>query len=149
MNRIFLLLAVAVMTFGCKTKTGENNTKATTMVNWNPPPAGTIVDQYEEKVTEDKINDIYFRVIIKTTDSSKYGHFAVTLERGGNKNETDIDLPKWYKGAILKPVIKKGTNPYECFLGFDAGDGIFKGFYQIKVDEKKSIVMKQIVGYYQ
>lgn len=147
MNRIFLLLAVVLVMFGCKTKTTEN--KTATATHWTPPAAGTIVDQYEEKVTEDKINDTYFRVVVKATDSSKYGHFAVTLERGGNKNETEIDLPKWYKGTVLKPILKKGTNPYECLLGFDAGDGVFKGFYQIKVDEKKSIVMKQIVGYYQ
>lgn len=147
MNRIFLLLAIVTLAFGCNTKTKEN--KVTTTATWNPPVAGTVIDKYEEKVTEDKINDIYFRVIVKATDSSKYGHFAITLERGGNKNETDFDLPKWNKGIILKPVLKKGNKPYECFLGFDAGDGVFKDFYQIKVDEKKSIVMKQTTGYYQ
>lgn len=151
MNRVFLLLAFFVVFQSCSadSKSKQNNEKENSQPKstWQPPVSGTVVDSFVEKVAEDKLNNSYFRVVVETTAESKNGNYTLKLEYGYNKNETTIDLPKWYKGIILKPVLKAGENKYECELGFDAGDGVFKEFYQIKV-EKGDIKLKQIKGYY-
>lgn len=149
MNRIFLCIMIAVVTFGCGNAPKQSKDNAIPTTSWNPPAAGTVVAKYEERFNKDNLNEAYFRVIVRATDSSKSGHFAVEMDGGENKNETEIDLPKWTPGSVLKPVLKKGDSTYECLLGFDAGDGQFKDLYLIKADDKKSITMKQIKGYYQ
>jgi len=151
MNRIFLLLTITLGMLSCGNKATEIKQPKVILKAWNPPPAGTVVDEYKERIIQDgldKVNEFYFKVTIKATDSSKLGYYALELEKGENKNETDLALPKWPDGSTLKPILKKGDKQYECLLGFDIGDGIFKEFYKIKVDEKGSIVMKQTMGYY-
>jgi hypothetical protein len=148
MNRVFLLIALVLVISGCNSKPTEVKVKTKPLTSWNPPHAGIVVDKYEEKIEEDKLNNAYFKVILTSTDSSKAGHYLVQLEKGVFVNKTDVDLPKWTNGVVLKPILKKGEKPYQCLLGFDVGDGNFKDFYLIKLNEKGDIVMKQTVGYY-
>lgn len=114
---------------------------------WQPPAPGTVVDRYQERITEDKLNEKYFRVSVLATDRSKEGHFNLKLEYGFNINEVEVDLPQWTGGAVLKPLLQKGAGTYHCILGFDAGDGRFRELYEIKA-ENGDVRMKQIRGYY-
>jgi len=125
----------------------EEQSSQVTTTAWEPPATGTTIAEYKERVTEDNLNDKYFRVTVKTTDYSREGAYRLKLEYGYNINETDIQLPEWHKGTFLKPVLKKGAGQYHCLLGFDAGDGKFRELYLINA-EGGDIRLKQTKGYY-
>ena len=151
MNQIYLLFFIALFTTSCINSTDETDKDHISTTNkiesWNPPVAGTMVDEYKEAIPEDKLNNAFFKVAVIATETSNNGHFDLSLEYGANKNETTIDLPKLNRGTILKPVLKKGNAKYECLLGFDAGDGVFKEYYLVSV-ENKNIKLKKTHYYY-
>lgn len=115
--------------------------------SWQPPASGTVVAQYQKRITEDHLNEKYFRVTVTTTELSSEGEYNLKLESGFNINETKVELPKWTDGIIVKPVLKEGPEKYHCLLGFDIGDGQFHEMYEIK-DNDGNIKLKQIKGYY-
>ncbi|HET8572297.1 MAG TPA: hypothetical protein VFL76_00370 [Edaphocola sp.] len=92
------------------------------------------IARIEERITEDKLNKKYFKVLITATDSSRRGFYLLTLNYAFSKNQTVIAFPKWSNNAYPEPVLKKGDKPYQVFLGFDAGDGVFHPYYDIKVE---------------
>lgn len=127
---------------------GRNQSSATGNVKqWQPPASGATVATYKERVTEDKLNEKYFTVTVKATENSSEGKYQVKLEYGFNINETDIQLPEWNHGVVLKPMLTKGKSPYHCLLGFDTGDGQFHELYEINA-EGGDIRLKQTKGYY-
>jgi len=150
MNRIFLLLLVTACA-GCSQHAGDAPAKEQAakaqVVSWQPPAAGAVVAEYKEDIAEDRLNKAVFRVLVEATPQSKEGHYLLHLEYGGNKNEAPLDLPKWTPGVVLKPVVKGKGGKYECEIGFDTGDGVFKPYYEVTV-EKKDIKLKQVTGYY-
>jgi hypothetical protein len=151
MNRIYLLFFLMILVTGCMNSTEETDKEHTSSVNklesWNPPAAGTVIDEYKEAIPEDKLNNAFFKVAVVATETSNTGHFDLKLEYGGNQNETTIDLPELKRETILKPVLKKGEKKYECIVGFDAGDNVFRELYLVSVDNK-NIKLKQIKHYY-
>ncbi|KAA5536983.1 hypothetical protein F0919_04750 [Taibaiella lutea] len=151
MNRIYLLFFLVFPAASCVNSTNETTkeqpSSASKLQLWNPPAAGVVVDECKEAIPEDKLNNAFFKVIVIATEISDIGHFDLKLEYGANKNETTIDLPKLNRGTILKPVLKKGEKKYECILGFDEGDGVFRELYLVSVDNK-NIKLKQTRYYY-
>jgi len=149
MLRILISLACFTFLYSCKSGSPEKSEKpaAVQEATWEPPAAGTEVARYTERVKEDKLNEKYFRVIVKATPDSRSGNFLLRLEYGFNINETAIDLPAWTGNAVLKPVLQKGEGAYHCLLGFDAGDGQFRELYDIRVDNG-DVRLKQTKGYY-
>ncbi len=142
----FLLLLLAACHQG--NSPGGNGPSGTgTVKQWQPPAPGVIVATYKERVTEDKLNEKYFKVTVTATESSSEGKYQLKLEYGFNINETDIQLPEWNQGVVLKPVLTGGKSPYHCFLGFDTGDGQFHELYEINA-EGGDIRLKQTKGYY-
>lgn len=115
---------------------------------WLPPAAGRLVDKMEERITEDNLNEVYFRVSIISTDSSKAGFYTLKLEHGYNINEVPLELPAWTGNTVLKPVLKKGAGKYHCLVGFDAADNQFHELYEVTV-VNGNVKFKQTHGYYQ
>jgi hypothetical protein len=115
---------------------------------WEPPAAGSIVDKMEQRITEDNLNEVYFRVSIISTDSSKSGHYVLKLEHGYNVNDVPVSLPLWTDNVVLKPMLQRGTGKYHCLVGFDASDNKFHELYEVTV-VNESIKFKQTRGYYQ
>lgn len=115
---------------------------------WQPPAAGKVVDKMEERITEDNLNEVYFRVSIISTDSSKAGFYTLKLEHGYNINEVPLELPAWTGNTILKPMVKQGTGKYHCLVGFDAADNQFHELYEVTV-VNGNVKFKQTHGYYQ
>jgi hypothetical protein len=148
--KIFPVLCLMFVLAACKQneQTDKQDHQKNTTQQWNPPPAGTAVDKFQERVAEDNLNEKYFRITVVSTEESKEGSYLLKLEYGFNINETTIDLPKWTKGTILKPILKKGPEQYSCLLGFDIGDGQFRELYLIKANSG-DISLKQTKGYYQ
>lgn len=150
LRKIFPFLYLMFAFAGCRSNEHANKQDHQKNVTqqWNPPLAGTIVDKFQERVTEDNLNEKYFRITVISTEDSKAGAYLLKLEFGFNINETTIDLPKWTNGTILKPVLKKGVGAYSCLLGFDTGDGQFRELYAIKAQDG-DVTLKQTKGYYQ
>jgi hypothetical protein len=150
LRKIFSFLCLMVAFAGCRSNEHadkQDHQKKVTQ-QWNPPPAGTVVDKFQERVAEDNLNEKYFRITVISTEDSKAGAYLLKLEYGFNINETTIDLPKWTNGTVLKPVLKKGAETYSCLLGFDTGDGQFRELYSIKA-QGGDVTLKQTKGYYQ
>lgn len=149
----YLLLSLYAVLFlsacggGSRAEKSADDVTVVMSDRWQPPAAGTQVAGYKERVTEDDLNEKYFRVSVITTDSSAKGHYRLKLEYGYNINETEITLPEWTDEIIVKPVLQKGNGPYQCLLGFDTGDGVFRELYLISAGGG-DIRLKQTQRYY-
>jgi len=141
---VFILFLSA----GCSTTNQPTNKPSTehALSVWQPPAAGREVAQIKERITEDKLNEKYFKVALTTTDSSERGYYLLTLNYAFSKNQTVISFPKWSNDAYPQPVLKKGDTLYQVLLGFDAGDGNFHPYYEIKV-ENKSLTLEKTNDY--
>jgi hypothetical protein len=150
LRKIFAFLYLMFAFAGCRPneRADKQDHQKNVTQQWNPPPAGTVVDKFQERVAEDNLNEKYFRITVIATEESKAGAYLLKLEYGFNINETTIDLPKWTNGTVLKPVLKKGAGAYSCLLGFDTGDGQFRELYAIKA-QGGDVTLKQTKGYYQ
>lgn len=146
-----IIVCCLVVCFGCGDKQASMDTKkqhaAVPVATWQPPTAGTVIDAYEKKVEEDKLNNKTFKVSIISTEQSKEGVFLMKFNYGFNAHEKELSFPKWPNAVILKPVLKAGTDKYHCLVGFDAGDNQFHEFYEVKVVDG-DLAIKQTTGYY-
>ena len=143
-----LLLCLFPLVIGCNTGNAPaTEPSVAKQVQWQPPAAGATVTEYKERVTDDPLNEKYFKVIVIATEGSREGSYKLKLEYGFNMNETEVKLPEWTKGVALQPVLKKGEGNYHCLLGFDTGDGEFHELYTINA-EGGDIRLKQTKGYY-
>ena len=136
--------------YSCRNTTTKQEEQATApkAVNqWQPPAAGSVVAKQEQRITEDNLNESYFRVSIISTDSSKAGFYNLKLEYGYNINEVPIGLPAWTGNTVLKPLLQQGSGRYHCLVGFDAGDNRFRELYEVTV-VNGNVKFKQTHGYY-
>lgn len=143
-------IGLLALSAGCGQPT-KNNSQQTMQAKpenrgWVPPSAGKPIAGYKERIREDQLNDLYFSVSVVTTDSSRKGLYKVDIAYGYATHETHITLPKWTGDIYLKPVLKKGDEPYEVFLGFEAGDSTFHPYYEIKAVEN-AIKMEKVMAY--
>jgi len=114
---------------------------------WQPPQAGTTIADFKQRITEDQLNELYFKVSILSTEQSRRGRYTLKLAYGHNEHEVPLTLPEWTKGTILKPMIKPGKERYHCFIGFSANDHTFHEFYEVAVQDG-TIKLKQTKAYY-
>lgn len=140
-----LILVIGLAACG-SSSISKNTPSIQTVSLWKPPAAGTLVASTKEKIREDKLNNLDFKVQVYSTDSSWKGFYHVVLAYGYGKEETTVEFPTWTKGTFVKPVLKKGNNAYEVQLGFDAGDSVFRPYYEIKMADK-SIKMDKVRKY--
>jgi len=154
MSKLYLLLCKTIGLFlilcllSCQSNTAPSEQVSAPVIHtWTPPAAGEKVAQWEERITEDQLNESYFRVSVISTPGSAEGHYQLSLEYGFNVNETELNLPKWPEQTVLKPLLKQGEDRYQCRIGFDPGDGIFRPLYLVTV-VNKNIRLKQTHQYY-
>lgn len=131
-----LLFLIALCS--CNQHKGTNqSTKAVQeeKVSWIPPKPGSGVDSIREKIKGDPLNNLYFSVVVVSTDSSKEGIYKVKITRGYMHQEVKINLPKWNTAVNLKPVLRKEKKNYQVNLGFVAADTTFYPYYSISATE--------------
>ncbi len=134
MYKIILLLPLMIFTLACNRPVESTATITQQAPDWwTPPAAGQVVDQLEQRVTEDKLNKKFFRVTLLSTEESQAGIYVIQLAFGHNNAEREITLPRWTGDLILKPVLKEGSEKYHCLMGFEANDGQFHELYEIKI----------------
>jgi len=129
--RMIVLSCSLLFCLSCQNTEQKTLPPASATSRWKPPVAGTTIAAYEKRIAEDKLNKLYFRVSVTSTPQSLQGIYNIQLEYGYNINKTQITLPEWVNHAVLRPRIKAGSAAYQCFIGFDAGDGIFHELYEV------------------
>jgi hypothetical protein len=118
-------------------------------LDWTPPSAGEVVDQFEKPIKSQLLHNAVFRVSILATDSSNRGHYLIKAEYGGAIHEVTYKLPAWNDDRILKPWIQPiDSLAYACAIGFNSGNNQFRPYYLLKVvDKQGSMDLKQVKMY--
>jgi hypothetical protein len=123
----------------CKSTVNQQKNNKSTL------PAGTVVEADSQRILEEKLNDFFFSVKIKTTATSDKGNYTVNTEWGYYTAEGHLTMPKG--GEDLQPVLRKGEEPYSYLIGFYFKDDTsFHDYYLIK-GQKGMISMKYIKAY--
>jgi len=152
MSYKIILAAAVILCTSCQegkppTDTVANKPTTPAIASWQPPAAGTLIDEYVKKVDEDKLNNKTFKVSLHSTEQSKEGVYLMKFNYGFNAHEKELSFPKWQGDIVLKPVLKAGTDKYHCLVGFEAGDNTFHEFYEVTVTNG-DLAIKQTTGYY-
>lgn len=140
------LLFCGLLVGSCQAPESTPRVKKAATASFSVPPPGTVVDSLVQEIADDPLNNRLFKVRILATNASATGLFNLELTYGHNFNATEIVLPAWTDDVILRPQIRAGEKPYECFIGFDAGDGIFRELYKVSSDNG-TLRLKQTMSY--
>ena len=111
--------------------------------NYAPPPAGKVIASESQPITNDPLNHFNFIVKVITTEYSNYGTYTVEADWGPDNATNQFTMPRG--GEHLKPVLKKGSEPYTYIVGFYYNNK-FYDYYQVK-GAKNNIEMKYIKAY--
>jgi hypothetical protein len=135
----FVLLIVASCS-DHKENAGTNN------ATYTPPPAGITITADSVKITGDPLNNFIFSVTVKAnSNTQRYGVYDVVTAWGPNIAKGQFTMPRG--GENLKPLLKRGTAPYTCIIGFCYGtDTTFYDYYQA-AGNRGSVEMKYIKAY--
>ena len=97
------------------------------------PKPGTVVASAEIPIAEDKLNHFSFSVKVVADSNISAGVYDVDADFGPNFAEGQFTMPKG--GEDLKPVIRRGSQPYTFVIGFQiAGDTTFYDYYEVTSD---------------
>lgn len=109
------------------------------------PKPGTTVASAEMPITEDELNHSIFSVKVIADSDIANGVYDVDADFGPNSGEGKFSMPKGAEN--LKPIIRKGKEPYTFIIGFRIpGDTAFKDYFQVSCT-KKSTKMEYINAY--
>ena len=110
-----------------------------------PPAPNSVIAQARMPIKEDTLNHFNFSIQIVTTNYSKNGTYFVQVAYGPNTAKNEFTMPRG--GAHLKPVIKKGSEPYTYIIGFYFGkEKTFYDYYEVSAD-KGQVKMQYIKAY--
>jgi hypothetical protein len=113
---------------------------------YTPPAAGSVVAQSSMPVIEDKLNHFEFSVkIVTNANSMAKGSYNVETAYGYNTANGELTMPAG--GEHLKPVLKKGKEPYTYIIGFIYGDDSTFHDYFLVSGGHRQIEMKYIKIY--
>jgi len=91
-------------------------------------PKTTAVQHYQEKVNHD-LNNWYFKVDLYET--AKRFTYTIKLQYEEITGEDDITLPNL--GLEPQPILKKGSAPYECIIGFMDEKNEFREYKKVHI----------------
>ena len=132
------LAALALLFVACK------NSKSSGDEHKVPAP-GTVVASAEMPVTDDPLNKFTFSIKVVADSNVAGGVYDVDADYGPNYANGQFTMPKG--GESLKPVIRKGNEPYTYIIGFKvAGDTTFYDYFQVS-SSKVATKMQYIRAY--
>ena len=98
--------------------------------------------EFKEK-TDNPLNDWYFSVrLFETAKTFKY---LVKMQFEELRGEDTLVLPNF--GVEPRPVIKKGTEPYSCIIGFLDKDDQFREYKKVYVKEGRTLRLTTLYHY--
>ncbi|MBS1689909.1 MAG: hypothetical protein JSS96_14365 [Bacteroidetes bacterium] len=136
--------ALAISSCG-NNNTTSKNTAASTLV------PGSIIAADSEAIKEDNLNDFSFSVkIIADSNSNTKGSYTVQAAYGVDNAEGQLAMPK--NAEYLKPLLRKGDEPYTYIVGFKFGnDTTFHDYFEISAArvaaQRRAIKMEYIKAY--
>lgn len=135
----YLLALLPLIIFSCQSA----DTKTTK--NESPFAENTIVAADSMHITEETLSRFYFSVIVRSTTYSTKRMYDVSVRYGPNNAASRFPMPKG--GEHLKPVMKKGTEPYSYIIGFYLDDDTtFNEYYLVK-GSLQQILIKPLAAY--
>ena len=109
------------------------------------PKPGTTVAEAQVPVTDDALNHFTFSVKVIADSNIADGVYDVDAEYGPNFDEGKFTMPKGIED--IKPIIRKGSDPYTFVIGFRVpGDTAFNDYFQV-TSNKHSTKMEYIKAY--
>lgn len=139
------LLLVAILLLSCSAPSGKNGSGDVGSSTYTPPAPGTIVATQSVPVVEDQLNQSNYRVTVQATDRSSKGTYNVNVVFGNNTAQSEFTMPRG--GETLKPLMRKGEEPYTFIIGFRSeDDDTFYDYYQVSAS-RGMIEMKYLKAY--
>lgn len=137
----FLLVGVCALT-SCKQNAGEGKDTVAKEIG----KAGQIIAADSMAIEEDELNRRVFSVsIITTAESNSKGKYDIDAGCGFNKAHSGFAMPRG--GERLRPVLRRGAEPYTYIVGFyNADDTTFHEYYSISA-ANCNMMMKYIKAY--
>lgn len=80
------------------------------------PASGTVIAADSMRITDDLLNLSYFSVRVVANDYSAQGTYTIQAAYGYNTAESMMTMPRG--GAHLRPMLRKGKEPYTYILYF-------------------------------
>lgn len=106
---------------------------------------GTVIASQSMPIAEDQLNHSDFTVTIKATERSLKGTYRIDAAYGNNTAQSEFTMPRG--GEQLKPVMRKGEEPYTFIIGFrQEGDETFYDYYQVSAN-RGMMEMKYLKAY--
>jgi hypothetical protein len=151
MKKIILILSLCYTAIACNNTNG--NTKVTTVDSTEKSDAVPEIPEKRstvnakpvmvfEKPVADNLNKWKFSVKLYETDYTfKYKVDMQYQEVTGTDTITFPNL-----GYVPRPVLKQGTDPYSCIIGFKDNNGDFKP-YKLVIAENDELSIKTLKHY--
>ncbi len=109
------------------------------------PKPGTTIATMQMPVTDDPLNHFMFSIKIIADSDITSGVYDVDADYGPNFAEGKFTMPKGIED--IKPIIRKGSDPYTFIIGFKlAGDTTFNDYFEVS-SNKSSTKMTYIKSY--
>lgn len=142
MKKIAFLFVAACALSSCKQNAADGNHATQAEIS----KAGQVIAADSMAIEEDDLNKRVFSVSIATTaESGSKGKYDIDAGCGFNEAHSSFAMPKG--GEQLKPVLRRGTEPYTYIVGFyNADDTVFHEYYSISA-ANCNMMMKYIKAY--
>jgi len=147
-KQLLFVSACALAISSCSN--ANNDTKNSPTNNPSLVP-GSIIAADSEAIKEDNLNDFKFSVkIIADSGSNTKGSYTVQATYGVDNAEGQLAMPK--NAEYLKPILRKGDEPYIYIVGFKFGnDTTFHDYFEISAarvaTQRRAIKMEYIKAY--
>ena len=135
-NSLLAIAMPALLLIGC----GNNGTTKTKEL----PKPGTIIDSASMPIA-DELNTFTFSIKVVADSEVSKGVYDVDVDYGPNFAEGKFTMPKG--GEELRPIVRKGSQPYTYIIGFKVnGDTTFYDYFEV-TSNKGSTKMQYIKAY--
>jgi len=145
------LLFVSACALAISSCSNTNTTSKNTIANGTSLIPGSVIAADSEAIKEDNLNDFTFSVkIIADSNSNTKGSYTVQAAYGVDNAEGQLAMPK--NAEYLKPLLRKGNEPYTYIVGFKFGnDTTFHDYFEISAarvaPQRRAIKMEYIKAY--
>lgn len=140
MKRFCLFLLIAFGSCGV-------NSPDEPIAHFYAPAANTIVAADSMKVEDDPLNELYFAIRLKATDSSSAGSYLMEAHYGFNEAKTEIRFPKLQQ--TIYPAIEVDAGmPYSYLVGFRyKDDSVFHDYARLNAVRMPGVVTQMEFRY--
>jgi hypothetical protein len=144
-NYTAVILLISLTSTSCHDVQSDKRKQQETNIEKRIEP-GSVMVADSMPIVENPLTKPYFSVkLISTDHTAHYGAYKVVADWGMNHAESEFAMPRG--GEKLKPVLRKGNEPYSYIVGFYYEDEAeFYDYYQVSA-ARGEIKMKYLKAY--